>query len=182
MALFFSNVRPDSCKEILLSFSRATLGKASHLPGESLRLCVCSVQAVPGKSVREAGARKACSECAHGCRARTQRAVCQLGLSGCSDCPRGLDTFDWFCLKERRQGRPGENRQGPLTEGFADCGACRSGLSVEGCLKGCKEEQTGRTAGEGRGRKAWRKGDGCGKSLGDSGEDQSGRVRESLRL
>ena len=27
MALFFSNVRPDSCKEFFLSFSRLTLGK-----------------------------------------------------------------------------------------------------------------------------------------------------------
>ena len=69
MALFFSNVRPDSCKEFFLSFSRLTLGKASGLPENSLRLV----------TAKESLHRSECgSGCGSVCEAwgRGKRAVC----------------------------------------------------------------------------------------------------------
>lgn len=98
MALFFSNVRPDSCREVSLAFSRAAPGKSVWLAREQPQACDGKRKPAPervrewGGSVCEAwgrGKRAVCTgvqrrEAERGSRGRVIWQSGQPGLSGLS--------------------------------------------------------------------------------------------------
>lgn len=117
MALFFSNVRPDSCKEFFLSFSRLTLGKASGLPENSLRLVTAKEslhrsECGSGAGVYARPGGEGSMQCARACSAGKQRDAAEgesSGSPGSPDCP------DCPGRKDSRQDSLGEDRHERLT-------------------------------------------------------------------
>ena len=127
-AFFLSNVRPDSCKEFFLSFSRLTLGKASGLPENSLRLVTAK------ERLHRSECGSGCGMCARA-RERGKRAVCAgvqrrdaergsrgrvVGQSG----PPGLPGLSWPERQSagqfgRRQARAPDRREDGRTAGLA---------------------------------------------------------------
>lgn len=176
MALFFSNVRPDSCREVSLAFSRAAPGKSVWLAREQPQACDGKRKPAPER-VREWGGSGAgvyarpggegSVQCARACSAGKQREAAEGESSGspgspdCQDCPG---------RKDSRQDSLGEDRHERLTgeKTWADCWICRSGLREGLSEKNSLEERAGRIAWEG----AWRE---EGRQEGVRREDDGGK-------